>query len=91
MIGTGFLFLLIMISFTMSDMISRGWLGVPGKVAPGRRGRFESGPDTTLLEDDRMQLDELRPSLIPSRRCPGRSRNPRDVRSPLQNPAGLSH
>jgi cytochrome c oxidase subunit 4 len=30
-VGTSFLFLLIMISFTMSDMISRGWLGFPGK------------------------------------------------------------
>lgn len=31
MIGTGILFLAILISFTMSDMISRGWLGFPGK------------------------------------------------------------
>jgi cytochrome c oxidase subunit 4 len=31
MVGASFLFLLIMISFTMSDFISRGWLGFPGK------------------------------------------------------------
>jgi caa(3)-type oxidase subunit IV len=29
--GSSFVFLLIMITLTMSDMISRGWLGVPGK------------------------------------------------------------
>jgi cytochrome c oxidase subunit IV len=29
--GSSFVFLAIMISLTMSDMISRGWLGVPGK------------------------------------------------------------
>lgn len=29
--GSGFVFLAIMIMLTMSDMVSRGWLGVPGK------------------------------------------------------------
>lgn len=29
--GSGLLFLAIMILLTMSDMVSRGWLGVPGK------------------------------------------------------------
>jgi len=29
--GSGLVFLAIMIMLTMSDMISRGWLGVPGK------------------------------------------------------------
>jgi cytochrome c oxidase subunit 4 len=29
--GSGFVFLAVMIMLTMSDMISRGWLGVPGK------------------------------------------------------------
>jgi cytochrome c oxidase subunit 4 len=29
--GSSFVFLAIMISLTMSDMISRDWLGVPGK------------------------------------------------------------
>jgi cytochrome c oxidase subunit 4 len=30
-IGSSLLFLAIMILLTMSDMVSRGWLGVPGK------------------------------------------------------------
>ena len=30
-IGNGVFWLLVMISLTMSDMISRGWLGFPGK------------------------------------------------------------
>jgi cytochrome c oxidase subunit 4 len=29
--GSGLVFLAIMMMLTMSDMISRGWLGVPGK------------------------------------------------------------
>ena len=29
--GNGLLLLAVMITLTMSDMISRGWLGVPGK------------------------------------------------------------
>lgn len=29
--GSGFVFLAIMIMLTMSDMVGRGWLGVPGK------------------------------------------------------------
>jgi cytochrome c oxidase subunit IV len=29
--GSGFVFLAIMIMLTMSDMVSRGWLGIPGK------------------------------------------------------------
>lgn len=29
--GSSFIFLAIMILITMSDMVSRGWLGVPGK------------------------------------------------------------
>lgn len=30
-IVSGFLWLLILIGFTLSDFVSRGWLGVPGK------------------------------------------------------------
>jgi cytochrome c oxidase subunit IV len=30
-IGAGVLWLLIMMSLTMTDMVSRGWLGIPGK------------------------------------------------------------
>lgn len=30
-IGSSILFVIILIAFTMSDMISRGWLGFPGK------------------------------------------------------------
>jgi cytochrome c oxidase subunit 4 len=30
-IGNGVFWLIVMISLTMSDMISRGWLGFPGK------------------------------------------------------------
>ena len=29
-VGSGFFFLAIMIAFTMSDIVSRGWLGTPG-------------------------------------------------------------
>jgi cytochrome c oxidase subunit 4 len=29
-VGGGFFFLAIMIAFTMSDVVSRGWLGTPG-------------------------------------------------------------
>jgi len=30
-IGSAFLWLLLLFAFTMSDFMSRGWLGVPGK------------------------------------------------------------
>ena len=30
-VGNGVFWLLIMITLTMSDMVSRGWLGFPGK------------------------------------------------------------
>jgi cytochrome c oxidase subunit 4 len=29
-VGSGFVFLAILIAFTMSDVVSRGWLGTPG-------------------------------------------------------------
>jgi len=29
-VASGFVFLAIMIAFTMSDVVSRGWLGTPG-------------------------------------------------------------
>jgi cytochrome c oxidase subunit 4 len=29
-VASGFVFLAIMIAFTMSDIVSRGWLGTPG-------------------------------------------------------------
>jgi hypothetical protein len=29
-VGSGFVFLAIMIGFTVSDLLSRGWLGTPG-------------------------------------------------------------
>jgi cytochrome c oxidase subunit 4 len=29
-VASGFFFLLIMVAFTMSDIVSRGWLGTPG-------------------------------------------------------------
>ena len=29
-VASGFFFLLIMIAFTLSDVVSRGWLGTPG-------------------------------------------------------------
>jgi cytochrome c oxidase subunit 4 len=30
-VGAGFFWLLVLILFTMSDVVSRGWLGYPGK------------------------------------------------------------
>ena len=30
-LASGFFWLLVLITITMSDMLSRGWLGVPGK------------------------------------------------------------
>jgi cytochrome c oxidase subunit 4 len=30
-VASGFFWLLVLISFTMSDVVSRGWLGFPGK------------------------------------------------------------
>ena len=29
-VGSGFVFLAIMVAFTMADVVSRGWLGTPG-------------------------------------------------------------
>lgn len=29
-VGSGFVFLAIMLAFTMADIVSRGWLGTPG-------------------------------------------------------------
>jgi cytochrome c oxidase subunit 4 len=29
-VGSGFFFLMIMLALTMSDVVSRGWLGTPG-------------------------------------------------------------
>jgi cytochrome c oxidase subunit 4 len=29
-VASGFFFLLVMVAFTMSDFVSRGWLGTPG-------------------------------------------------------------